>query len=114
MQRPPDKQTAPEASRGDGGSGSAKLKSKQLVSETPPAAQAIIDAAERAEDLLALWQEHRRLSYRVRLARLKFELIGLDPDEQNDIEAEVIAWKRLIEVFAHGEKSVEMPERWAA
>jgi len=38
----------------------------------------------------------------------------LDPDEQDEIEAEVIAWKRLIEAFAHAERSVEMAERRGA
>ena len=111
MRRPPDKRTAPEASRGGDGSGSAELKSRQQSdSERSHAAQAIRDATGRAEDLLALWREQRRLSHRVRLARLKFELIGLDPE----IEAEVIAWKRLIEAFAHAERSVEMAERRGA
>jgi len=104
---PPDKQTAPGASRGGGGIGSAKLKNRQQSdSELPPAAQAIRDATERAEDLLALWREQRRLSHRVRLARLKFELIGLDPDEQDAIAAEVGAWKYLVGAFSESLESV--------
>ena len=44
--------------------------------------QAIIDATERADDLLALWREQRRIAHSVHLARLRFELVGLDPEEQ--------------------------------
>jgi hypothetical protein len=35
----------------------------------------VIAATERAETLLLLWRELRRLDHRVRLARLKFEMI---------------------------------------
>jgi len=101
MQRPPDKQTAPGVNRGGGGSGSAELKSKQQSdSELSFAVQAINDATERAEYLLALWREQRRLAHRVRLARLRFELIGLDPDEQEDLANEVAEWGQLVKAFA--------------
>ena len=89
------------ARRQPGVSGSAGLKSlQQLDSERSSVAQAIIDATERAEDLFALWREHCGLAHRVRLARLKFELIGLDPDEQHALANEVAEWGRLVKVFA--------------
>lgn len=85
---------------GVGGSGSAELKSKQQsASELSPVPQLIIEATERAEDLLTLWREQRRLSHRVRLTRLKFELIGLDPAEQDAITEEVSQWRRLVKAF---------------
>jgi hypothetical protein len=54
----------------------------------------------RAEHLLTLWREQRRLAHRVCFARMRFELIGLDPDEQDCIAAEVAELTRLIKVFA--------------
>ena len=60
----------------------------------------IIDATERAEDLLTLWRERRRLAHRVRLAWLRAELTGLDPDEQDLLEDEVAEFKRLVHAFA--------------
>lgn len=51
-------------------------------------------------DLLALWREQRRLAHKVSFARMRFELIGLDPDEQDCIAAEVAELTRLIKVFA--------------
>ena len=60
----------------------------------------IIDATERADDLLALWREQRRIAHRVHLARLRFELVGLDPEEQAVLTAEVGEWKRLVRAFA--------------
>ena len=98
---PPPENPSARRQPGVGGSGSAGLKSKrQSDSEPSPFAQAIIDATERAEDLLALWREHRRLAHRVRLARLKFELIGLDPAEKDAIADEVAEWGRLVKAFA--------------
>jgi hypothetical protein len=101
MQRPPDKRIALETSQGGSDSGSAELASKQKSdSETASTTKAIIDATERAEDLVALWREHRKLSHHVRLARIRFELIGLDPDQQNAIADEVAQWGLLVEAFA--------------
>ena len=98
MAPPADNQNA---RRQPGVRGSAGLKTwQQLDRERSSVAQAIIGATERAEDLLALWREHRRLAHRVRLARLKFELIGLDPDEQDVLANEVAEWGRLVTVFA--------------
>jgi hypothetical protein len=60
----------------------------------------IIAATERAEDLLALWRECRRLGHRVRIARLKFDLIGLDPEEQDLLADEVRHWSLLVRALA--------------
>jgi hypothetical protein len=60
----------------------------------------IVAATECAEDLITLWREQRWLAHRVRLARLRFDLIGLDPDQQDEIEAEVAEWKRLVASYA--------------
>lgn len=61
---------------------------------------AILEATKRAEDLLALWREFRRLDHRVRMARLRFEHVGLDPDEQLAIVDEVAEWGCLVKAFA--------------
>jgi hypothetical protein len=62
--------------------------------------------------LLALWREQRKLTNRVRLARLRFELIGLDPDEQDAIADEVAEWRCLVKAFA-GEQELVDDERQA-
>jgi hypothetical protein len=111
MRRPPDKRTAPGASWGGDGSGSAKSK-QQTDSETSPAAQVILDATDRANALITLWCEYRRLDHRVRLAQLRFELIGLDPDEQNALADEVAEWRCLVKAFA-GEQELVDEERQA-
>ena len=99
MRRPPDKRTAPGASWGGGGSRSAKSK-QQTDREPSPVVQAILEATDQADALITLWCEYRRLDHRVRLAQLRFELIGLDPDEQDLLANEVAEWGRLVKVFA--------------
>jgi hypothetical protein len=113
MRRPPDNRTAPGTSWGGVGDGSAKLKIKQQSdSEPSTVAQVLIEATERAEDLLALWREHRRLAHRVRLARLRFELVGLDPDEQAVIADEVAEWRRLVKAFGDA-RALDLEHEWS-
>jgi hypothetical protein len=92
MRAPPDNRNA----RGEPGVGkeTAIESRKPSDSELPAAAQAakIIAATERAEDLLALWRQQRSLAHRIRLAMLRFQLVGLDPDEQDRLAAEVHAF----------------------
>lgn len=101
MRTLPDKRTAPGASGGGGGSCSAKLKSKQQSnSGTRLSAQAIIDAAERAEDLLALWQEHRRLKHQIHCACLRFEHLDIEDEVVAELSREVTTWRRTVEALA--------------
>ena len=100
MQRPPDKRTAPEASRGGNGSGSTELRSKQSDSEYLPAAQAIIDATKRAEDLLTLWQEHRRLKHQIHCACLRFDHLDIEDEVVAELSREVTTWRRTVEALA--------------
>lgn len=65
----------------------------------------IIEATERADDLLALWREQRRLSHRIRLAKMRFEMVGYDPDEVEGIAHEVANWKSLVRAFAESRRA---------
>jgi hypothetical protein len=67
--------------------------------------QAITDATERAEDLLMLWREQRRIAHRVHLARLRFELVDcMRTSEFAEIAAEVAEWKRLVRAFGESRR----------
>jgi len=81
-------------------SGSAKLKSKQSDSETPCIAQAIIDVTKRAEDLLTLWQEHRRLKHQIHCACLRFEHLDIEDEVVAELSREVTTWRRTVEALA--------------
>ena len=76
-----------------------------VMFSTATGTEAIIEATERAEDLITLWREQRRLTHRVRLMRLKFELTGLDPEEQEAINDDVAEWGRLVSAFAESRRS---------
>lgn len=65
----------------------------------------IIEATERAEDLLALWREQKRLSHRIRLAKLRFEMVGFDLAEVEDIAHDVASWKSLVRAFAESRRA---------
>ncbi len=96
---PPSENRNARRQPGVGGSGSAELNSKQSDNETPSAAQDIIDATERAEDLLTLWQEHRRLRHRIQYSCLRFEHVGVDTD-LDDLTSEILTWRRTVEALA--------------
>jgi hypothetical protein len=70
----------------------------------PPVAE-IVEATERAEDLLALWQEQKRLAHRIRIARLRFDMVGLDVEEQELLAGEVAEWKHLVKAYAASRRS---------
>lgn len=50
---------------------------------------------DRIDDLLALWRWRDELDYRLRIARLRFEVVGLDAEEQEKLERAVSEFKSV-------------------
>jgi hypothetical protein len=82
-----------------------------LRAQGPSLTEELVAATERAEDLLALSREHRRLQHRLRIAQLRFDLIGVDVDEQDALADEVALFRELC--FGLAERST-LPERKVA
>ena len=59
------------------------------------------EAEQRVDDLLLLQREARRLEHRVRIARMKGELIGLSRGEQEDLEDEIADYRKLVAAFKY-------------
>jgi len=71
------------------------------------------DLEQRIEDLgvIAVWRDE--LQSKIRLAVLRFEFVGFDPEEQERLEAEVETFKRTCRCLADASWK-RIPEREAA
>ena len=113
MRKPPD---ATRAAPGVSGNGPRKADHLgglifQIDGTNRPAIQE--SDIERADDLLALWHWRKNLAWRLRLAQLKFEYIGLDPDEQDALAVEVKDFRDVCAAM-NGACAVGTAERRAA
>jgi hypothetical protein len=107
MRWPPDKTKRPrgvqipEGRKVDFGiaTGPTQLKPSLSAEQgTSPATPLQFDqdaALERVEDLLACWRWRLSLEHRLRLAKLRFEFVGLDEEEQDKLAAEVAEFKQV-------------------
>lgn len=95
MRRRPDKRTAPGASWGRGGSGSANIESKQQSdSKTPPASQEQLLAD---LETVADWRDE--LLMRMARGQLILEMIGLSNERHDELIAEAQAFIRVCRVL---------------
>lgn len=62
--------------------------------------EALIEATDRAEDLLCLWQEHRRLEHHLHYASIRFEDLGIEDEVVDDLANDVADWRQIVEAFA--------------
>jgi hypothetical protein len=60
-----------------------------------------LEAAQvRAAELLTLWQWRKAFAYRMRLAQIKFETVGLDPAEQKRLAADIANFGDAVSALA--------------
>ena len=97
MRAPPNAVRAAPALAGNGSLEKGRLAgaTNSINSDSFPARQTLADAQDRADDLLALSHWRKNLEWRLRLARLRFEYIGLDVDEQDALAAEIHGFRDL-------------------
>lgn len=56
---------------------------------------------DRLDDLIPLWRWRASLDHRLRLARLRFEFVGLDGEEQDELAVEVSEFRHVCVRFAN-------------
>jgi hypothetical protein len=86
MRWPPESFDAAGAGRGVGDRHSGSIRDA-LNTRLPQAPQEA--DFERLDDLHALWRWRASLEHRVRIAKLRFEFVGLDGEEQDKLATEV-------------------------
>jgi hypothetical protein len=64
---------------------------------------AITEAIDRADDLLAIHRWRDELDYRVRIARLRFEVLGLPAEDQERLAYEIRAFNAVAANFGGAE-----------
>lgn len=80
--------------------GSLNKPTGEFPQEKNRLAAEVMAATERAEDLICLWREYRRLNHRIRLARLRFEHLLIDDDHLDAIAADISTFGLIVRAFA--------------